>query len=834
MYGPGRGLGHRPDSLHSVSMQTNVGNDLLLPSQYLTSSNYGLRTGPALLWSRLRGSTHLGQLPVTAETYADLGSKTLVLAPFRRITLPTLLTQDGFQTNLYPSPFAGTGTGVTTGSAVFTDAAVNFSTNGTVLGDVLTVASGPAAGTYVIIGIAPGADDTKVTLDKSAGASGSVTYTVTHAQGLMPLKKLDGVTAKWTATDPLGLFASCTTGTDNSFVQKNLYATLPRCMVPGWGAIYAPVLWQDASSGVFHEGINFALQCKKNPSSSIDDANQSREFVNYTNGDRTFAIFSTHTLTGSPVTATTPYNTAYTYDASPLVAGMRFFTDTRGLGREGLELPPFYGIARLFAVYEAQDYKDNGSAYNASTRALNGAGTPAINLLRQGFDGPTFWIEKDEDGDSTFTLNAAAIDIARSPNAIADFASGKYVIESSIFGFDRGSFDITKPFRLVLSRPTAGGRTAAVNNVTRSLNLGLGGQLTGTTAILPGPLQSGDQAVINYTRTPYQGDAWGSQLAYIDTPSTMGPLSSTAAYAVSSTQLDQDGVLAPNPKVVEVLASLTLLTTLGTGRLSGDLVDNLVPDLRNVGHEDEASYPPTSGVAARPRTLTATLDDNSDTQVPSSYLGCTERLPLGALFLDKDFHGEVFTSQHKSPLVTLADVVALGQDLTGPSVTSALDQSEVPGLASADVSRGEAGDLLVQTDGEVSDYGQLLTYRTARGGAVFTASGERPGAELVTTSMLLDSVTANVLCIKAMLVRNEPTSVGSAEVSAGSELMMLVATTVVRGADGGPAGVKVGTNGLGEGYSAVDLFRIEGRPLTVERTYDQVPLDSIVLTRLAG
>jgi hypothetical protein len=67
-----------------------------------------------------------------------------------------------------------------------------------------------------------------------------------------------------------------------------------------------------------------------------------------------------------------------------------------------------------------------------------------------------------------------------------------------------------------------------------------------------------------------------------------------------------------------------------------------------------------------------------------------------------------------------------------------------------------------------------------------------------------------------MLVRNTVTNVGAVEVSAGDELMMLILTSVVRGVPGLPipGDITIGTQGSGEGFSAADLYRIEGHPLT--------------------
>jgi hypothetical protein len=164
-------------------------------------------------------------------------------------------------------------------------------------------------------------------------------------------------------------------------------------------------------------------------------------------------------------------------------------------------------------VYEAKDFRDNGgSNYDANQNVIGGMAT---NLLRQDFEGPVFWIEVDEDGDSTFILNSEMLDLSKSPNPIANFASGNYVIEATVFGFDRGSFDLDSDVRLVLGRNRD---SLQANTGTRSENVstyfgGVGGNAALNTPdlVIPGPAHTSDEVAINYSRTPYQGDAWGSQ-----------------------------------------------------------------------------------------------------------------------------------------------------------------------------------------------------------------------------------------------------------------------------------------------------------------------------------
>lgn len=630
-------------------------------------------------------------------------------------------------------------------------------------------------------------------------------------------------TTAFGAPDPLGLFYHSG--------GNERYIILPRHLVPGWGAVQVPIL-PPASAGTFHSGINFMLMSREGMlNASSNDPQHNQQFINYfITGGASCAIFSTRVLDGATPPSTI-YNTSYL--ASYQYAGMRFFNDdpsisgalstARGLGRQGLELPPFYGIARLFAVYEASDYRLNNSHFNIPSgtgdRSLRSSG--ATNLLRDNFEGTTFWIEKDDNGDSTFILNAEVIDISKSPTPITDFASGDYVIEACVFGFGRGAFDLNQPFRLAVS-----------SGFTGSL-------VVGPNAVLPGPLATTDTALINYSRTPYQGDAWGTTTTFADKGYTPGPLTSANAYRLSSTSLSPTGLTRPNQKPLEVLASVGFITTLGTGRLSGDFSLSNAYDIRNVGYEDPtdpvAPYPPLTGTAARPLVKSGALGSLSnygDLEANPEYLGCTERLPLGSLYRDKDFHGSRFSDELSSPFVYV-DTAGVGSGVAGLAMTNELDQTEVLAMP-ASVSAGVPGDVLVMVDGSTSDYTQLLNYRTNRGGSVFVGSGDRPGGEVFATySRLMGSGKGTrVLVGRAFLVRNAPTLVGAVQVSGGDELMLAVTTEVMElGTTPIEAMLLIGTNGSGEGYAAADLYRIEGHPLLANHTFYDVDPNTIELPR---
>lgn len=743
LYGAGRGLSRRPDSIHQISL-FNPSSELLVQSTNNPSNNYPLRSSWALLWSKYRSSVYKNLLPVTAEAYADLGSKTVILTPWRRIEFPA----------------------TPTGVRSMDGAIINGGT-----------------------------------------------------QGLMPLLKADGSTSKWATTDPLDLFLG-TTASDAAL--KNIYVQLPRHIVPSWGAVYAPIL--SADGAIFNQGVNYMLQSKKGLAASITDLDHNKQYINYTsNAPLSFASFSTGNFSGVTIVPST-FNSTFSY-SGVTQCGSRFFTDSRGLGRQGIEMPPFYGVARLWAVYEASDYKANGSAFNASDRTSTGGG--AKNLLRQNFTGQTFWIEIDDDGDSTFILNAEALDLTKSPVPISAFTSKHYVIESSIFGFDRGSFDLGQPFRLVLSR-TQTALTSGVRN--NNLNVAI----PGPTCVLPGPAQASDTALVNYSRAPYMGDPWGSQGNYLDYSYVPGAVQSATAFQITSSTLDSANLTRPNQKAVEVLASIGFVTTLGTGRLSGDLPAATSFDFRNVGFEDPTAYPPTSGVQARPKYFIGALGA-SEGEVNGEYLGCTERLPIGALRRDKDFRGGQFEFAGNNPaaFVYVRDE-GVGAFIASLAKTKKLEQDELNLLPSS-VASGQPGEVLVQVDGETGNYSLLTNFRTLRGGSVFSGSGSHPGGEVYANYRKVQAPLShtNILVGRAFLVRNAPTSVGSQEVSAGDELMMLITTTTYNVTSSGRSAIAftaISSNGTGEGISASDLYRIEGHPLMVNNVRYDVDPNGVVLS----
>lgn len=630
------------------------------------------------------------------------------------------------------------------------------------------------------------------TIQKSAGA----------LSGAMPSQDLSG-NPKWTpGTDPLNLFSGYSDPTGS---RANMVVTFPRALWPSWGEVRAPILYQD--NGNVDQGVNFGIYAPKGTVGS-----EVSNYVPMVNGSATYAVFSTLNLNTSTPAA---YNTAFTFGVP--IAGMRFFTDPNGLSRQGLELPPFYGVARLFAVYSANDYKLHGSAFNPTTREPDPTPGSAVNLLRQNFDGPVMFITKDADGDSTFVINAEALDFSRSPDTIASFGAGDYVIEASIFGADRGCFDYDQDARIVLTRDRSQGLTAG--SLLASL----------PSFILPGAPELGDELSICYSRSPYQGDAWNSQSAAADTGYKPGALSTSVRYQLLNTTLDYRNLTKPNPKTLEILCSVGFVTTLGTGRFSGDLPSGSA-DIRNVGYEPWTI--PVTSVDSRPTLIpTALTPSERGLSVGTELLGATCNLPLGALFLDKDFRGNsIGGPSGDSRHMSIGDYSPGTQ---GASVAPDNSEFHIAPVHTASISTDSG--VVVHLDGNGDSYNVLLNYRTNRGGSAFTASG-LPGGDLgaVLPSSTSADTSGGILSGVAYLVRNVPTSIGANEVSAGQEIMMLVVTTAraqKSSSQGTQNTVQMGSAGSGEGFSAADLYRISGHPLTNDPARSTIDPLAVILAQ---
>jgi hypothetical protein len=261
----------------------------------------------------------------------------------------------------------------------------------------------------------------------------------------------------------------------------------------------------------------------------------------------------------------------------------RLYTDptvqSSDLGRvlNGIQLPPFLGVARIYGIFDRRDY--TGSAFELN-RVTPVAGAPP-NLLRTDADKQTLFIVEggaadftatvapDYDGmdDHTYVIPDNAIDI-RLSNSFVDgetFNDLEYIVVACVFGFARGWINKNT---YVLARDNNGeGLSAALE--PENLHM-----------CIPAPAPADDQLYSAYVRTPYQGDPYmtrdGATRVVSDYENRYGQIAQANAFELSNSiqQFDSEGntlVQTPNLRAVEVLASVDFYTTLGTGKVAGSL-----------------------------------------------------------------------------------------------------------------------------------------------------------------------------------------------------------------------------------------------------------------------
>ena len=274
--------------------------------------------------------------------------------------------------------------------------------------------------------------------------------------------------------------------------------------------------------------------------------------------------------------------------AQPCYIGRKFsstkiVSSDLGVGMSGIELPPYLGIARLYGVYEYQDY----IAKIGAASPLQGAhlvdritpiADPPTNLLRTGATKQTLFIRQDgaqdrtgETGDHTYIVPDSAIDISLIPT-FADgntFDTFDYVVECVVFGFSKNWINGNN---VVLCR-VHNGAGVARNDATDF-------EITSVKMTLPSAAVSNDELYGAINRTVYQGDPYmtrgGTTITVTDYTNRYGQVINDNAYFLNFTmqQFNAAGnmvVERPNPRSFEVLAAADFYTTVGTGKIGGQM-----------------------------------------------------------------------------------------------------------------------------------------------------------------------------------------------------------------------------------------------------------------------
>ncbi len=308
-------------------------------------------------------------------------------------------------------------------------------------------------------------------------------------------------------------------------------------------------------------------------------------------------------------TLATPYGTATNTGGPPhtsYIARKTYLPDVvssdLGEGMWGIELPPYLGIARLYGVYERTNFlatqdgtNVGGFLNNDRTTPITGiAGTPPTNLLRTDASKQTLFIRQGGandvtqlDNSHTYMVPDSAIDITRIPGYVAGqgFNDFQYVVECVVFGFSEGFINQNN---YVIARLHAG--SGATVSLATSPELSL------VDVMLPSPAPTGSIPYEVYDRTVYQGDPYmtrdGSTPQEADYGSRYGQIPQASAFGLQASVTPQSQVEVPNPRAVEVLATMDFYTTLGTGKMGGVLYPDTVTDCGVTSPGSSSSFGP--------------------------------------------------------------------------------------------------------------------------------------------------------------------------------------------------------------------------------------------------
>lgn len=777
MCGAGRGLSHKPDYVHTVQYRGNSSN----------SSKVILRSG--LADSNRMIPTYTGTSPLvqtgknrtyseTSEVMIDPGSKTIYAAPYRNILAGNLLARNGTELNWF-------------GSSSFT------------------------------------------------------------FQGAMPLLSPDGSTTVNSVVDPLNLFFHGNT---------SRYVEIPFEYLPKIGLHRIPIV--PVSNSIYSSGINFMFMSKQGvPVAAANTSDFNKNLVSYPSGPGYYIV--------TAQVGETYGNNSGSFSLFGRKITRNQLRSTDGGPFQGIQFPPFLGPARITGIYLRNGVgvvPNPASPFNVNREFVGGSGTSA-NLLKDNFDGPTLLIETNENGDATFVVNKDVIDFTKVPDpsivgcvcnpgdtvSTTKFNNTDFLIECTLFGFDRGWLETNGRF-LVAQDSSGGSISMPIDTFTTAADQRVG-------LIVPAPLTlnaTNNELTVYYSHQPYQGDVFGTQNAHSDDNYKLGPLSVSEALSIHLNPLGPVETLElPNKRGFEVLTAVNFVCSMGTGRLSGsvpiplltkeqnpsgpeDFSGTLIDlhrrfSLNRVGFEDWVTplFPVVdSSFTSRPSLARGGLSEVFDRDLHPEYAGCLSQLPLGSYFRDKDFLGKNLYQIRTSSNIGQGSLGSLSyspyqsaSDISAPGVSSFEGIEFIVGNSSN--TSGVGGEKTILVDG-TGNFNSQSVFKTSRGGAGWSISEPWPGAPIVSKMLKAkpNSESGAVVAATAYLVRSHPEDVNNIEVHQGHELQMIIATEAI------PAYFRKtdllhSANGTGEGFTAMDRYRIWGRPL--EKRRGQINADSAPL-----
>ena len=423
-----------------------------------------------------------------------------------------------------------------------------------------------------------------------------------------------------------------------SDAKTEVYA-VPQEVMPSFGRQDIPYHIKTSANDPYMEGVNHLFLDKRNTTSNSFNIVGGRR-----NGTGVYPmVFATNVsggVYGQWVANSSLANQGVLVAKKVSLTGKP--TSEFGDVLNGIKLPPFFGIARLLAVYEKTDF--NSNAPNAGigaheTDRETPVANPPVNLLRKDNDLFPLYIQRGggaeitiagEEEAHTYIVTEHAINLRNIPTYVEGqtFSDFEYVVECTVFGFGLGFINENN---FVLARKY----TPASNPI----GVTEGTALTNIRMCLPSAVSHTDEVYIAGSRTVYQGDPFqtigGASPSYTDQPYRYGMVASGNAYLFNTPrgQEESDGTSAidvTNKRSLQVLASMDFYTTMGTGAIGGVMRRNTLND---VGYPDyfsaNALVPagkriPSSPTQALPQTkiglFTGALDERSSTAVASLTL----------------------------------------------------------------------------------------------------------------------------------------------------------------------------------------------------------------------
>lgn len=643
-------------------------------------------------------------------------------------------------------------------------------------------------------------------------------------QGAMPFLSQDGSSTVHAAgtVDAIDLFYNGV---------ETRYAEIPFEYLPRPGLHHIPIL--GITNSVFPSGLNFLLMSKEGPNSNTSDYNPN--FVSYPSAAGYYIV--------TPLVGEVYGTSSGTLSAFGQKVSISALRAQNGGPFRGIRFPAFLAPSRITGVY-----KRNGAAVIPTSspfdnnRVFVGGPGKDINLLRDNFDGPSVLLDVDVNGDLTFVLNADVIDLTKSTVGTT-FDNSEFLIECTLIGFDRGFLQTNG--RVLLAKPSGGGSApVAIDSFTDTTDSKIG-------IVVPAPLSAGasnNELTIYYSRSPYQGDVFGSQSAYSDDVYRLGPLTISEATSINANPLGAISTLTlPNKTGFEILTAVSFTTSLGTGRITGgiplpllntveapgnppDYAESIVDvnrrfSLNRVGYDDWSTpkFPiqPLS-FTARPPIKLGALSEVYDHDMHPEFAGCTVHLPVGIYFRDKDFLGKTLYQVKNSTGIGVNSIGALTFTnyeasivQPAPGVSTWEGTEFICGNSSS--TAGVGTESVIKVDG-TSSTTSVTVFKTTRGGAGYSATGPWPGGVISSRfQKARPNIDAgSVIVGTAYLVRSQPEIIGMAEVHMGSELQMVIVTQAIpayfRDTD-----IYHSASGINEGFTAVDRFRLLGKPLEKRR-----------------